>query len=85
MFSIRQKNDVLGDTSVSKVKIFARPKHLKVFYTLVFLETKNTSKLHSCQTEPNSCHMVFEILSRIFEQKILYCFFAKGNFKGGNR
>jgi hypothetical protein len=52
-FSIRQKNEVLEDTLVSKTKVFTRSKHLKVFDNSLFLETKS----------------ILEILSKYFVAK----------------
>jgi hypothetical protein len=43
----------LEDTSVSKTKIFARPKHLKVFNTSVFLETEVFKKYFKITLMPN--------------------------------
>jgi hypothetical protein len=39
LFSILKKNHSFGDTLVLKTSIFLRAKHLKVFNTVVFLET----------------------------------------------
>jgi hypothetical protein len=52
-FSIRQKNEVLEDTSVSKTTIFTRSKHLEVFDTSVFLETKVSREYFKNTLMPN--------------------------------
>jgi hypothetical protein len=43
----------LEDTPVSKTKIFARPKHLKVFDTLLFLETEVFTEYFKITMMPN--------------------------------
>jgi hypothetical protein len=49
----------LGDTSVSKTKVFARPKHLKVFDTLVFLETEVFTEYFKITLMPNGALVLF--------------------------
>jgi hypothetical protein len=49
---IRQKNEVLGDTSVFKTKVFTRSKRLKVFDTF-FLETEVFTEYFKITLKPN--------------------------------
>jgi hypothetical protein len=50
-FSVRQQK--IEDISVSKTRVFARSKHLKVFDTSVFLETKVFIKYFTYTLIPN--------------------------------
>jgi hypothetical protein len=50
---IRQKNEVLEDTSVFKTEVFARSKRLKVFDTSLFLKTKVFTEYFKIILKPN--------------------------------
>jgi hypothetical protein len=50
---IRQKNEVLEDTSVFKTEVFARSKRLKVFDTSLFLDTEVFTEYFKITLKPN--------------------------------
>jgi hypothetical protein len=54
---IRQKNEVLEDTLVFKTEVFTISKHLKVFDTSFFLETKVFTEYFKITLKPNGAKL----------------------------